>query len=210
VVLTNFSSVDNYGLFTKTPVTNMTDVKGMKIIAAGANARYLAPLGAMNVRGSLVTQYKMLEAGDADGTIIWPQAAITFKLVEVVPYYLETDFGTGVNKSLTINKEVWVSLPSEVQRVLKEVAVDYRDRVSQAALDLAEKSVGAFVDKGGTITKLSENDRKKWAHMLPNIAQEMATDVEKRTGYPAAKILGAYMDALRAAGETPVRDWDRN
>ena len=33
--------------------------------------------------------------------IIWPEATITFKIGEVAPNYLETDFGTGVNKAIT-------------------------------------------------------------------------------------------------------------
>ena len=48
--------------------------------------------------------------------IIWPEATITFKIAEVAPNYLETDFGTGVNKSLTVNTDVWKSLPAEVQK----------------------------------------------------------------------------------------------
>ena len=90
-----------------------------------------------------------MKTGVADGTIIWPEATITFKLVEVAKYYLETDFGTGVNKSVTINKEVWNGLPAEVKKVLKEVAVDYRDQVAQAAIDHSGKSVKKFVAKGG-------------------------------------------------------------
>ena len=29
-------------------------------------------------------------------------------------------------------------------------------------------------------------------------------------GKPGSKLLATYMDALRAAGEKPLRDWDRN
>jgi hypothetical protein len=52
-------------------------------------------------------------------------------------------------------------------------------------------------------------EKKQWADQMPNIAMNLAEDVEKRNGYPAKKILSAYMDALRAAGEHPVRDWDK-
>jgi len=209
VALTNYSSIDNYGVFTKEPITDMAQLDGKKILAAGANALYIKAVGGVNVLSNLTRQYNDIKAGVADGTIIWPEATITFKLYEVAPYYFETDFGTGVNKSVTVNKEVWASLPDEVKKVLKEVAVDYREKMAQAALDKADVSIKTFKAKGGKIVALSEADKKKWAFQMPNIAQNLANDVEERDGYPAKKILSAYMDALRAAGEKPVRNWDK-
>jgi hypothetical protein len=44
---------------------------------------------------------------------------------------------------------------------------------------------------------------------LPNIAQNLAADVEKQQGYPAGKMIAAYMDMLRAGGAKPIRDWDK-
>ncbi|MGE0563297.1 MAG: C4-dicarboxylate TRAP transporter substrate-binding protein [Pseudolabrys sp.] len=209
IVLTNFSSIDNYGIFTKAPVTKMEDLKGMKLNAAGANALYVKPLGAVGVLGSLVTYYNQVKTGATDGVIIWPEAAITFKFAELTQHYFETDFGTGVNKSVTINKDVWNSLPPDVKKVLKEVAVAYRDEVGKQALAEADDAVKQFKKLGGKVTSLSEADKKKWANMMPNIAMDLADDVEKKNGYPAKQILSAYMDALRKAGEKPVRDWDK-
>ncbi len=209
IVLTNFSSIDNYGIFTKTPVNKMEDLKGMKLNAAGANALYVTPLGAVNVLGSLVTYYNQIKTGATDGAIIWPEAAITFKFAEITPYYLETDFGTGVNKSLTINKDVWNGLPDPVKKVIKEVAISYRDEIGKAALAEADDAIKQYKKLGGKITSLSEADKKKWADLMPNIAMNLAEDVEKKNGYPAKEMLSAYMDALRKAGEKPVRDWDK-
>jgi len=209
VALTNYSSIDNYGVFTKRPVNKVTDIKGMKILAAGPNALYIKAVGGVNVLSDLTQQYNDLKTGVADGTIIWPEATITFKIFEVAPYYLKTDFGTGVNKSIAVNKDTWAGLPAEVKKVLKEVSVDYRDRVAQAAIDLSDVSTKKFLASGGKLRALSAEEKKHWADMMPNIAQNLAADVEKRNGYPAKKILSAYMDALRAAGEKPVRDWDK-
>ena len=209
IVLTNFSSIDNYGIFTKAPVAKMEDLKGMKLNAAGANALYVKPLGAVGVLGSLVGYYNQVKTGATDGVIIWPEAAITFKFAELTQHYLETDFGTGVNKSLTINKDVWNGLPDPVKKVLKETAIDYRNKIGQAALDKADASVKKFKELGGKITTLSEADKKKWANLMPNIAMNLAEDVEKKNGYPAKAMLSAYMEALRKAGEKPIRDWDK-
>ncbi len=209
IVLTNYSSIDNYGVFTKNKIEKMEQVNGLKLNAAGPNALYVKALGGVGVLGSLLTYANQIKTGVTDGCIIWPEATITFKIAEVAPHYLETDFGTGVNKSLTINTDVWKSLPPEVQKVLKETARDYRDKVAQAALDEADDAMKKFKAMGGTVVTLSKEEQKKWAQKMPNIAQNLAKDVEKKNGYPAMKILAAYMDALRAAGEKPARDWDK-
>ena len=210
IVLTNYSSIDNYGIFTKKKITKMADVDGLKLNAAGPNALYIRPLGGVGVLGSLLTYANQIKTGVTDGCIIWPEATITFKIAEVAPHYFETNFGTGVNKSLTINTDVWKSLPPQVQKVLKQTARDYRDKVAQAALDKAAVSMKKFKAMGGTVVTLSKADQKKWADKMPNIAQNLAKEVEKKQGYPAMKILAAYMEALRAAGEHPARDWDKH
>jgi len=209
VALTNYSSIDNYGIFTKKKVDKITDLKGMKILAAGPNALYIKPLGAVNVLSNLTQQYNDLKSGIADGTIIWPEAMMTFKLHEVAPYYLKTDFGTGVNKSITVNKDTWNSLPGEVKTALKQASVAYRDRVAQAAIDLSDSSTKKFLASGGKIRELSAEEKKHWADSLPNIAQNLAADVEKQAGYPARKMIAAYMSMLRAGGAKPIRDWDK-
>lgn len=208
VVLTSFSTIDDYGVFANKPMTKSADLKGMKLDAAGPNALYIKPVGAVGVAGSLVSYYNDIKTGVADGAIIWMEAAITFKIGEVAPHYLKTDFGTGVNKAITVNKDVWNKLPDEVKKTLQEVAILYREQVAQAALDLAAKSTKTFTDKGGKIVTLTAEDKRAWAMGLPNIAKNWADDVEKR-GYPGHKFLTAYMDALRAAGEKPVRNWDK-
>ena len=151
----------------------MDDLKGLKINAAGPNALYVKSLGGVGVLGSLLTYANQIKTGVTDGCIIWPEATITFKIAEVAPHYLETDFGTGVNKSLTINKDVWQTLPAEVQKVIKATARDYRDKVAQAALDDAAASMKKFKAAG-----------RQGHHAVESRAEEMGREDAQHRAEP--------------------------
>jgi hypothetical protein len=43
---------------------------------------------------------------------------------------------------------------------------------------------------------------------LPNNAKRWAEATERR-GIPALEVLGIYMDAVRARGVRPLRNWDQ-
>jgi hypothetical protein len=51
--------------------------------------------------------------------------------------------------------------------------------------------------------------RAGWAKGMDNAAKTWATSLDGR-GVPGTAMLTVYMDAMRAAGATPLRDWDRN
>jgi TRAP-type C4-dicarboxylate transport system substrate-binding protein len=208
VVLTNAATFDSYNLYLVKPAASMQDLKGRKINVAGVNARYLEPTGAVGVSGSSATYYNNLKTGVVDGAMLWTEGAATFKLQEVAPYILKADFGGVINKSVTVNKASWAKLPADVQKVLKEVAVLYRDRLADAAARLAQSTEASYLAGGGKLTSLSTADRTAWAMALPNLAREWASEHEAK-GVPARQMLSHYMDGLRAAGERPLRDWDK-
>lgn len=200
--------LDSYQLFTKTPVKQLADFKGLKVNGAGTNLRYLDGLGGTGVAGPLTTYYNNLQTGVVSGAFLWPEAAVSFKLVEVAPYMLKADLGSVNTKVVTANAESWQKLPDEVKKVLLEVAVAYRDRLAGIAAAKGKASEQAYIKAGGTITPMAAEARAAWAKGLPNLAKEWAAKMDE-TGKPGTKLLSAYMDALRAAGAKPLREWDR-
>jgi C4-dicarboxylate-binding protein DctP len=124
VLLTIYSTIDSYQLFTSRAIKSPEDLKGVRINAAGDNMRYLEPVGAVGVRGSLADYYNNIKTGVTDGAVMWLEGAVSFKLFEVAPYFVDVNFGTAVNKSLTVNSNTWAKLPDEVKKVLQEVATD--------------------------------------------------------------------------------------
>lgn len=85
VYLTNLSVLDSYNMFFREPVSGLGGFKGKKIAAAGLNMAYLKGSGAVGVGGSLVGYYNKLKTGVVDGAMIWAEAAVIFKTVEVAP-----------------------------------------------------------------------------------------------------------------------------
>jgi TRAP-type C4-dicarboxylate transport system substrate-binding protein len=208
VYLTNLAVLDTYQIVSRDSIKGMADFNGKKIAGAGMNLRYLQGFGAAGVGGSLVTYYNKLKTGVVDGAMIWAEAAITFKLVEVAPHMLKADIGTANSKAITMNADSWAKLPKEVQTAIAEAAIDYRDHMGKVALDIAEGSYKKFTAAGGTIFQMSAADREAWAKTMPNVAKDWAADLESK-GLPGNDVLRTYMDAMRAAKQPIIRHWDK-
>ncbi len=199
--------LDTYQLFSSKEIGSIKDIEGTKVAGAGMNLRYLEGIeGAAGVRGGLTDFYNMVQTGLTDSAMLWPEAAKTFKMAEVAPYMLETNFGAVNTKTVTVNKDYWDKLPDEVKGVLQDVAVLYRDHVAGIAMDRAGESREAYVTGGGTIVEMSAEDRKAWADAMPNIAAEWAKGIDE-AGEPGTAMLEAYIGKLKDAGFEPVRDW---
>ena len=199
--------LDTYQLFSKSPINSLSDIEGGKVAGAGMNLRYLEGIpGAAGVRGGLTDFYNMLQTGLVDHAMLWPEADKTFKIAEVAPYMLRVDLGAVNSKTVTVNKDYWEGLPGEVQDVLKEVAVEYRDHIAAIAMDRAAASRDAYVASGGTVVEMDEAGRAAWAASMPNIALEWAAGLDAK-GEPGTDMLNAYLAKLADAGFTPVRDW---
>ncbi len=199
--------LDTYQVFSSNEVSSLKDIEGAKVAGAGMNMRYLEGIeGAAGVRGGLTDFYNMLQTGMVESAMLWPEAAKTFKIAEVAPYMLKADLGAVNSKTITVNADYWNKLPEEVQGVLQEVAVAYRDHVASVAMDRAAESRDAYVAAGGTVVEVSADDRAAWANAMPNIAAEWAKGLDEK-GEPGSDMLKAYLGKLAEAGFTPTRDW---
>jgi len=208
VYLTNAAVLDSYQMFSRTPMNSLADFKGLKIAGAGMNLRYLKGFGAAGVGGSLVGYYNKLKTGVVDAAMIWADASLRFKLVEVAPHMLKADIGTANSKAINVNAKKWKKLPRAVRSILADTAVAYRVHLSEQVMKKAKGAYGKFEKKGGTIVQMSAAERKKWAYAMPNVAKDWAASLEKK-GIPGRKILANYMDIMRANNQPILRHWDR-
>lgn len=209
VALFPSGAVDNYFILSPKPLTKFEDLKGMKIGAAGPNLAWVVGAGAAGVNMNIATAYNSLTTGIFEAAIGWAAAAGGFKLCEPAPYIFDTGFGAHQAVSMTVNADVMAALPDEIRVAIADNAEGWH-----VASDKKQKGGAAFMmnrcakEFGATVTTMSEEDRRKWAFRLPNLAQDWAKRNNAK-GLPATAILTDFMDALRAGGAEPVRNWDK-
>jgi C4-dicarboxylate-binding protein DctP len=209
VLLTSFSVIDSYQMFFNKPINKVEEFKGLKIAGAGINMRYLTNTGATPVIGSMVHYYNQFKTGAIDGSMLWTDAAVAFKLVDSgAKHMLKADIGTANSKALTMNKDSYNRLPQAVRKTLHEVAHAYRDYTGKAAMAVADKAYANFKKKGGVIHPMSKEARAAWINSMPNIGKDWAAGLDK-DGLPGTKMLASFMNKMRAANQPIVRNWDK-
>jgi TRAP-type C4-dicarboxylate transport system substrate-binding protein len=200
--------IDDYLLMTKFPINSIADLEGKKIGAPGAAVNWLKGTGAVGVSGNLTTYYNEIKTGVYDGVIVFASAALPGKLYEVAPYITKVGFGAQYAGGLAANKDWFDALPAVAQQALRDAAT--ADRLAYIAdLDASvTKFLDIMVSKGATVTEVDDAFRAKWAAGMDNVAKVWAETLDSQ-GKPGTLILKTYMDAMRADGATPVRNWDQ-
>jgi len=213
MVFLGATGVDTYHLFTKVPLAGYSDLKGRKISAPGSIGLWLKGSGAVPVDGSLTSYYTDIQSGVSEGTISIATGILPNKIYEVAPYITTVNIGALYIGGMAMNKDSYAKLPPEVQTILRDVGKEYSKALGETLMQRYQGALKTMVDNGARqtpavrITNMSAGEREKWVRTMPNLAAEwVKTNAGKG---PAREIVKSYMDALRARGVKPARDWDK-
>lgn len=204
--LTSAGSIDTYNIILTEPVENIEDLAGQKIGGVGANLLFLEGSGAVGVSSVLTDWYNNMATGLMTGTIVWPEASAAYRLYEVAPYKLNIRFGGAASKAIAINSRTWARLPEEVQNVIQEVSYSYRDALALETGKVSEHAAAEYIEGGGTIIPVSEEDRHLWASHLPDLAN-LWVETMNDYGLPGQQILADYMQIMSDHDQPIVRYW---
>ena len=202
-------ATDAYVLMTKKPIRKVTDLKGLKLYAPGAVARWVEGTGAIGVDAGLPVYYNGVKTGVTDGTIPPTTGILPFKLFEVAPEITQVDLGGAIPGALTFNLDTWKKLPPELQTMFLKLGQEYGDWVTKRVIGFYNKTIN-IMKKNPKVNVLTMPmaEQRKWAKLIPNVAADWVKRNEAK-GLPARQVLKMYMDGMRARGETPLRDWDK-
>ncbi len=200
------AAVDSYNLYAKRSITRIEDLRGMKIGVIGPNGHWLRNTGAVGVTLNLAAIYNDLQSGIYDAVLLPDSVAFSLKVHEVAPFRMKYDFGPVVFGALTVNKSRWDALPPEVRTTLTEVARSYEQNVTLQMREKGRDGLLAMQKAGLKLVDPGEEGRKRWADLMPNIAQEWSTAQAARNP-GATAIVPGYLKALQEEGMKPARKW---
>lgn len=201
-------AIDDYLLMTNFQVESLADLDGRKIAAPGAAINWLSGTGAVGVSGNLTTYYNELKTGVYDGVIVFASAALPGKLYEVAPYITRAGLGAQYAGALCANADWWEGLPAEVQEALTSAADTTADWYLGDLEAAVTNAFAAMAEQGATVTDAPQEMREAWAAGMDNAAKTWASSLDAE-GKPGTAILSLYMESMREAGATPLRDWDK-
>lgn len=157
---------------------------------------------------SLTTYYNELKTGVFDGVIVFASAALPGKLYEVAPHITRAGLGAQYAGSLCANADWYNSLPAEVQSAMNSAADAAQEWYLSELEAEVDNSFAVMAENGATIVDASDDMREVWAAGMDNAAKVWAEGLDGQ-GLPGTASLSNYMEQMRQAGATPLRDWDK-
>lgn len=194
-----FFTLGSNTIFSKKPVRNLDDLRGMKLRSnAGSPAVALKKLGAVPVSVPFGETYTAIEKGVAQGVVTQPGGAYSRKFHEVAPYITPIPNTGSITFFVAMNRNKWKSLSPDAQAVFNELSGESQsrrmgelaDRMDQSRLDL-------MVKEGAKLIKLSPAEASRWEETLKRMPVDYGAmlDGKGRSGSTALGFLKRYLES---------------
>jgi len=168
----------------KTPINTLADFQGKKIrvLASEIEVEAVKSLGAAPVPMPLTEVSSALQQGAIEGANNLYDVVVPQKMYTFAPNVVETDLWfTVVHATVS---EAWLKqLPDDLRQAVIDTAKELEPTIFQHQLNRQQKALDAWLENGGKVTKLSEEDSR--------VAHQKATDAT-----------AAYLEAHPALRET--------
>ena len=193
--------LDSYEIFSSAPIEKFSDLNTKKIGGSGRNLLWLENTGAVAVQSNMTDGYTSLQTGLISGQFAAPHWAVKANYQDICKYATDIGLDSTMGELLTVNLDKWNSLPAEVQDIILQVSKELEEYHLQYTNDCRAKAYEAFEAAGGTIVKMSDEEKAAWLAALPNIP-----DTAAELGSTGLKILSRYVELLKENGVNIPRD----
>lgn len=185
-------------LFSKKPVRNLEELKGLKIRSTGTSAAVSKALDACPVSMPQNATYEALQKGVVEAT--WGPIEVLkgWKQGEVVKYMIDS-YSVGYTQGffVAMNKKKWNSLPQDIQKVFDEVSKEWIVKTGEA-WDSSDKEGRAFsTGLGNETISLSDEESVRWAKAVEPVMEDYIKAAEKK-GLPGRDYVNFIKQAVKS------------
>ncbi|WP_298065933.1 TRAP transporter substrate-binding protein [uncultured Mailhella sp.] len=178
------------------PIRKLEDLKGMKIGVSGGGIRVerVKALGATVVGISIPDMYMSLEKGVIDGAVVDCEVLVSRKLGDIIKNLTLLNMGGSVFYCV-MNKDVYDSMPADLQKIVDEVSGEYASKLfNDFWNNMQYNSLEKWQkEQGGKLFMLSQADYAEADRLVePTYAQWI--EFTRGKGLPAEAMLAKFRE----------------
>ena len=201
------SVIDTYNLTSKEPIVNFEDFDGIKIASIGSyHPRILESAGATAIAMPVGERYQALQTGVIEAEFLPWDISHAYKYHDFNKHITWVDMGAAMPVGLGINRDVWDSLPADLQQLMKDVADEAVDLNASLILERRNIAIDDWEALGITRHDMPDEERTKWANALEDIPGNWIGEMEDK-GLPGRDVMIGYIEILEELGHTFPREW---
>jgi TRAP-type C4-dicarboxylate transport system substrate-binding protein len=179
---------------TDAPIEGLDDLQGRSTRASGIFSLAVSAAGANPVSINFNELYESLDRGVVDSfTGILLDSVETAGLYEVAPYVSHPRQGILTTYPVSINTEVWESLPDDVRAIMDEAAEQALDAYFTAEAETQASACDVIEEAGGSVTVWEDASVTAWRDA---IGDTLIDTWRERVGASAAGFEASYLEAL--------------
>jgi TRAP-type C4-dicarboxylate transport system substrate-binding protein len=172
-------------LHTKTPVTTLEQLKGMKIRSTGLSAKVVEALGGVPVAMPQGQTYESLQKGVVEGTFAPIETLKGWKQGEVVKSTTDSSqIGYTTAMFVVMNLKKWNALSAADRQIMEEVSAQWIDVHGKAWDDLDKEGHDYTLSLGNKILSLTPEENARWKKAVRPIIDGYIKEVSAK-GLPA-------------------------
>lgn len=160
-------------LFTKTPVSSLSDLSGMEIRATGISADTITLLGGIPVGMPQSETYESLSRGIVKGNLAPIEVLKGWRHAEVTQYITSTPFLYNTLFFVTMNKSKWESMPKDLQDKILKATADFHENTAIGLWDMQNSEAIKFAIEENKMQQieLSEDEKALWIEKVSPIQE---------------------------------------
>ena len=169
-------------LYTKEPVRELKDLKGLEIRATGLSAKSLTALGALPVAMAQSEAYEALSKGVVKGNLGPVEVLQGWKHAEVTKYLTLSPFLYNNLFYITMNLNKWDSLDPQDQLAIEAVNEKFFEEVAMGLWDKQNESALKYAvdEKGMEVITLSQEEQDRWISLIKPIQDDYVAQMNQK------------------------------